>query len=227
MSQKAASKDTISKREKSESVDKITPVRDSYTRRLKAESLDPAPLEEPFARKTSDLGSPFAPAEKMVFTVPLDKWHPIDQNHILSVRKGASHFMTKETAFTIQSEQSSFRKAGGVSFAEEPPWRFPETGKASFVEIMEPSEKVFPGIKPVSFLEAAEPFSLERGNGVFAAEQPNGEFPVKGGETFFMEQTTERVDKPALVNSTLQMVFFDPDSFVLSEEAQLVLDAKY
>ena len=226
--QKAASKDTISKREDTESVDEITPAEDSHIQRKKAVSLDPVPLEEPFVKKTTDLGPAFPRVKRVTFTVPLNELHSADQNNTFFVKKmkEQSHFMVKGTVFTVQSERASFKEAEGGSFIEKLPGTSLKTREASFVEVMEQPGEGSLGMEPISFLEATESFSLERENGVFATEQLDGEFFTERGETFFMERWRERINKPVLANFDLQVVFFDLGSSTLSEEAQIVLDAK-
>ena len=148
---KAASKDIIIKREKTESLDEIDSV--GYTHRLKAESLDPLPLKEPFIKKTRDFGSAFAQVEKVNFTTPLDKSYPKTQNSAVLTKqlREASFRMDKASPIEPMERQFSKRKKG--VFVTEP---LKDQSFERAIAFTGNGKGALAGMEPVSFLGVME-----------------------------------------------------------------------
>lgn len=239
----AASRDTVSKREKTVPLDKKGQVSAfPPSRRLKA-----VPLEEPFVLRTTDSDSTFPRGEKVVFTVPLNELNPGDQNQTFFIGKieERSDLMVRNerAAFTIQLEEQSFRNEEDVFFTgqlEEQSFRgkedvfftgqlqeqsFKDEERVSFMESLEQPPQSLGS--EVSFMESLEPpQSLERE--VFFMEPLEESSSKDEDEIFFMKPLEERAffmaNETTLLNSSLQMVFFDTNSFILSEEGRRILD---
>lgn len=224
-SQTEASRGTVSRRKK----DEIVQINASPPRQLKAVSLDPDPLREPFVLKTTDLGSTFPRGEKMAFAASLDELNPVIRNKTSFIEKleEPSYLMTEseKATFTIQSEKLFYREKEGVSFTEQPgELSFRGMERVSFTG--QPGEPSFRGVEGVSFTEPLERQFLEEETEVFFTTEPlEKQFSTGGEEVFFIEPLEERPFLESEVNSALQMVFFDHDSSTLSEEAQIGLDA--
>ena len=115
--QTEASRGRVSRREKATSLDEKT--QEFPSRRLKAVLLDPNPLKDPLAFRTTDLGSTFPRGEKAIFTVPLNALNPAIQDKISFVKGTKEQSLVAESeqvAFTMQPEEPSFVEREAVFF---------------------------------------------------------------------------------------------------------------